>query len=229
MRFSELAWAGMLFYYKSAGDKRYSSIMSDRGFLERLRNAPAEIPAREFEEKAILGLINVENYDLLMGHKVAEQLLRRVVGLADMVNELKGLSLSGCDLDDAATMQAINRTYTTLYVEGLWVTGVSKIAHLLNEKLFPPLSPDIARHFAIMNQNSDLKPWLKTMQKEILEARSDFRSRGFTDEPEIFLSEKLGYAAVGYTKPMVKFADEYFWLRHIDGMSIPPVWVPSFS
>jgi len=234
MRFNELAWAGMLFYYRSAGDKRYSSVMSDSGFLQRLRSAPAEMPPREFEDKVILGLINLglinlENYDLLLGHMMAEKLLKRVVELADLVTALKGLTLAECNLDDADTMQAINRTYATLYVEGLWITGVSKIAHLLNEKLFPPLSPNIAMHFEIMDQTSDLKPWLKTMQKEIREAGSDFHSRGFTHDPAVFLSQKLGYAAAGYTKPMVKFADEYYWLRHTDGMSIPPVWIPSFS
>jgi hypothetical protein len=229
MRFSELAWASMLFYYRAAGDKRYSSVMSDHLFLQRLRQAPSEITVKEFEEKAILTLVNMENYDLLLGHHLADQLLRRVVSLVELTKALKTQTLASCDLDDPETLDAINHTYAALYVEGLWITGVSKIAHLLNEKLFPPLSPDIARHFSILSQDSDLKPWLKTMQEDIREAKADFHSHGLGEAPEEFLSQKLGYTAAGFTKPMVKFADEYYWLRHIDGMSIPPVWVPSFS
>ena len=229
MRFNQLAWAGLLFYYKSAGDKRYSSVMRDSAFVQRLRTAPAEVSTKEFEEKAILGLINLEHYDLLLGRGLAEQLLSRMVELSDLTAALSGLTLADCDLEDSDTMLAINRLFDELFVEGLWITGVSKLAHLLNEKLFPPLNPDIAQRFGIMSPASDLKPWLKSIQQELLEALDDFRGQRLEGEPDTYLSQKLGYSSEGYTKPLVKFADEYYWLKHIDGLRLPPAWVPEFT
>jgi len=229
MRFNELAWAGMLFYYRSFGDKRYSAVMGDRSFVERLRKAPAEISVREFEEKAILGLINVENYDLLVSHRLAEKLLCRVIEQRNCTMALERLSLVDCDLGDQDTMDAINSLYLALYVEGLWITGVSKIAHLLNERLLPPLNPDIAQRFGILSQKSDLTPWLRAVQQEIQEATRDFRIQGLGGMPEDFLSKKIGYSALGYTKSLVKFADEYHWIRYSDRLPLPPRWIPALS
>ena len=225
MKFNELAWAGLCFYYRLAGDKRYSAVMSDRKFLMRLRHNPEEITPKEFEEKAILGFINIQNYDLLIGHKLAENVLAKIMHLRDEMSMLRDLSLVECNLDDQGMVEEINHVYSELHVDGLWITGASKIAHLLNDRLLPPISLDIARHFSIQCQ-TDVTPWLRRMQWDIQEAIYDFHNQVFEGTPNQFLSDKLGYLMCGYEKSLVKFADEYYWLCYGDGLPIPPRWIP---
>jgi len=122
--------------------------------------------------------------------------------------------------------KGINRIYSELRVDGLWVTGASKIAHLLNDSLFPPISLDIARHFGIKYQ-TDVTPWLRRMQWDIQEATDDFYKQGLEGTPNQFLSEKLGYMMLGYEKSLAKFDDEYYWLCYGDGLPIPPEWIPT--
>jgi hypothetical protein len=226
MRFNELAWAGFCFYYRSGGDKRYSAIMSDREFLSQIRNHPERIRLNEFEEKAILGYINIQNFDLLLKHKLTENILTKLTSLKREISFLQDLSLAECNLEEEELVDAVNRIYSELQVDGLWITGASKIAHLLNDRLLPPISLDIARHFEI-NYRADITPWLKRMQWDIQEAVDDFNQQAYEGTPSRYLSEKLGYQICGYDKSLVKFADEYYWLVYGDRLPIPPKWVPA--
>ena len=230
MKFNELAWAGFCFYYRSAGDKRYSIIMNDREFLSQIRSRPESLRLNEFEEKAILGYINIQNYDLLLGHKLTESILIQLNNLKKEISFLQDLSLAECDLEDKDVANAINRIYSELQVNGLWMTGASKIAHLLNDRLLPPISLDIARHFGIQYK-TDITPWLKRMQWDIQEAIDDFNNHELKGAPSQYLSENLGYSVCGcgYEKSLAKFADEYYWLCYGEGMPVPPRWIPDTS
>ncbi len=77
MNFNELAWGALCFYYRSAGDQKYNKIMVDTEFLTLLRNKPAEVDVAEFEQKIILSHVSIENYDLLIGHRLAETVLKK--------------------------------------------------------------------------------------------------------------------------------------------------------
>lgn len=226
VRFNEIAWAGFCFYYRSAGDKRYSAIMSDCQFLSQIRANPERISLSEFEEKAILGYINIQNYDLLLGHKLTENILIKLTSLKKEISFLQDLSLIECDLKDKEVVDAINRIYFELQVDGMWITGASKIAHLLNDKLLPPISLNISMHFDI--HKGDLTPWLKRMQWDIQEAIEDFNKMSLEGTPSQYLSENMGYSTCdcGYEKSLVKFTDEYYWLIYGDGLPIPPKWIP---
>ena len=226
MRFSELAWAGFCFYYRSAGDKRYSAIMSDCKFLSQIRDHPERIQLNKFEEKAILGYINIQNFDLLIKHKLTENILIKLTSLKGEISFLQDLSLTECNLEDKELVDAINRVYFELQVDGLWITGASKIAHLLNNKLLPPISLDIARYLDI-NYKVNITPLLKKMQWDIQEAIDDFNKNINEGTASRYLSEKLGYLACGYDKSLVKFADEYYWLIYVDRLAIPPKWIPN--
>jgi len=226
MKFNELAWAGFCFYYRSGGDKRYSEIMGDCKFLSQIRTDPENISLSEFEEKAILGYINIQNYDLLLGHKLTENILIKLTCLKKEISFLQDLSLAKCDLEDKEVVDTINRIYSELQVDGLWISGASKIAHLLNDKLLPPISLNIAMHFDI--HKGDITPWLERMQWDIQEAIEDFNSQALEGTPGQYLSENMGYSACGcgYEKSLVKFADEYYWLIYGDGLPVPPKWIP---
>ena len=228
MNFNQLSWGALCFYYRSAGDNKYGRIMKDTSFLSRLRESPADISVAEFEEKVILGHVNIENYDLLIGHNLAGNVLAKIIELQPDTSDLKDVSLMNCNLSNSEVVEKINRIYNGLYsVRGLWLTGVSKISHLLNDKLLVLLNLDISNHFKLLEGNTNLIQWLKITQKNMQEVTEDFHKRGYSCSPEEFLSDKLSYTKYGYQKSLAKFIDEYFWLRFGDNLPVPPMWAPS--
>ena len=229
VNFNQLSWAAVCYHYRSAGDSKYSRIMSDTAFLLTLRRAPFNISPAEFEEKVILGHVNIENYDLLIGHKLAEGVLAKINELQPEITALQDVTLLDCDLSDTSITEKIGKIYSALYsTHGLWLTGVSKIAHLLNDKLFVLLNLDISNHFGLLEGDTSLAQWLKIVQRNAREVTREFQEQGLPGTPEKYLSEKLGYTGIGYEKSLVKFLDEYFWLRYGDNLPIPPRWIPPF-
>jgi hypothetical protein len=229
MNFNQLSWGAVCFYYRLAGDNRYCRIMRDTEFLDKLRQSPFDIAPKEFEEKVLLDHVNIENYDLLIGNNLARNVLRKIIELHPIIASLQGLTLLECDLSDDEVVGRINKVYSGLYaVPGLWLTGISKIAHLLNDKLFVILNLDISNHFQLVEGNTSLVQWLKITQQNAVEVTQDFQKQGLSGPPEEFLSEKLGYDKLGCRKSLVKYLDEYFWLRFGDNLPIPPRWVPTY-
>ncbi len=230
MNFNELAWAAFCFYYRSAGDKTYGRIMSDSDFLHRLRETPSEISDKEFETKVILDYIDITNYDLLKEHKLAHNTLGRIIEIHPEISSLKHNTLLDCDLSDNDIIGKITNVYTSLSsIDGLWVTGSSKIAHLINDKLFTILNLSISDYFGIPGSKTKFVDWLKQLQKSAKEAESDFHKQGFKGSLAGFLSDKLGCTKQGYEKSLAKFLDEYYWLTVGDNLIIPPTWIPPQS
>ena len=230
MKFSELAWGAVCFYYRSTGDNKYSRIMRDTEFLSKLRTAPAEVNGAEFEQKVILDYVNIENYDLLAGKGLAGDILAKIVELQPEVSSLQHITLPDCDLSDSNLLDKINRVYVELTsVHGLWLTGASKIAHVLNDKLFALANLEISEHFEIPESSNNLVQWMGATQREAEEVKLDFHEQGLIGSPEQFLSDKLGYTDHGYQKSLIKFIDEYFWLRFGDKLPVPPRWIPAFT
>jgi hypothetical protein len=227
MNFNQLAWGAVCFYYRSIGDSKYNRIMSDTDFVTRLRNEPFNVSSIEFEEKVLLDHVNVENYDLLIGHGLSSKILSVLVQLLPEIMNLKKLSLLDCDLSDDDTTNRIKKIYAAVYaVNGLWLTGVSKIVHLLNDGLFPLLNLNISKQFGILEGDTSLIQWMKITQQNAREVTEDFNGQGLTGCPGEFLSEKLGYSRYGYQKSLIKFLDEFFWLRFGDNLAVPPNWIP---
>lgn len=229
MNFNQLSWGAVCFYYRLAGDNRYCKIMRDTDFLVKLRQLPFDITPKEFEEKVLLDHVNIENYDLLIGNNLARNVLSKITELYPTIASLQGISLLGCDLSDEEVVGRINAVYASLYsVPGLWLTGVSKIAHLLNDRLFVILNLDISNHFNLVNGNTSLIQWLKITQQNAIEVARDFQEQGLPGVPEEFLTKKIGYDKFGCSKSLVKYLDEYFWLRFGDNLPVPPRWVPPY-
>ena len=228
LTFNDLAWAALCFYYRSIADRKYCKIMGDIELITRLRQTPFEIKPEEFEQKVVLDHVSIENYDLLIGHGLAGRILEKIIGLQPDVSALQDLTLLNCDLSDSNIAERITRVYSTLYsIQGLWLTGVSKIAHLLNDKLLVLLNLNISTHFSILEGSSGLVEWLKIMQGSARQVTDDFHNRGFSGTPEAFISEKLGYTSHGCHKYLAKYLDEYYWIRFADVLPIPPPWTPS--
>jgi hypothetical protein len=203
--------------------------MRDTDFLDRLRQSPSDITPKEFEEKVLLDHVNIENYDLLIGHNLARNVLGRIIELQPIIASLQNIALLDCDLSDNEVVGRLNKVYSALYsVPGLWLTGISKIAHLLNDKLFVILNLDISSHFQLVEGDTSLVQWLKITQQNAIEVTRDFQEQGLPFTPEEFLSDKLGYHKLGCSKSLVKYLDEYFWLCFGDNLPVPPRWVPSY-
>lgn len=227
MNFNQLAWGAVCFYYRSIGDSKYNRIMSDTDFVNRLRNEPFNVSSIEFEEKVLLDHVNVENYDLLIGHGLSSKILSVLVQLLPEIMNLKQLSILDCDLADEETTSRIKKIYAAVYaINGLWLTGVSKIVHLLNDSLFPLLNLNISKQFGILEGDTSLIQWMKITQQNAHEVTDDFTRQGLPGSPGDFLSEQLGYSRYGYQKSLIKFLDEFFWLRFGDNMAVPPHWIP---
>ncbi len=58
MKFNDLAWAALLHYYKSSGDRKYVKLFRDKTFLSKLRETPWDVSYEEFETKVIAGFVN---------------------------------------------------------------------------------------------------------------------------------------------------------------------------
>ena len=228
MDFNTLSWAAVCFYYRSAGDKKYGAVMADASFLQRLRKCPETVDPEEFETKVILDQVHVEDYDLLVGHMLAKKVLAEMVRLQSILSSLLEMSIFTCNLSGTFTTDAINRVYSDVAcVGGLWVTGGSKILHVLNDRLFAMLSPDIASTYGLVDNEFRFVEWMRFVQENARAVVSDFEGQGLSGSPDGFLSEKLGYKKAGYEKSLVKFLDEYFWLSHGEDLPVPPRWVPS--
>jgi len=227
MKFNVMAWAALCFFYRSAADKKYVKVMADAPFLTALRGIPSSVSKEEFEEKIILDYIEIENYDLLLKHSFADQILTMIVELQPELSAFQDASILNCDLSDKSTATRINNVYRSLCsVPGLWSTGASKILHILNDKLFTVIDPSIAAHFGLLARDRELVSFLRVVQTDVKEVVEDFHRHGFVGSPEDFLAERLGYAQQGCQKSLVKFIDEYYWLHLGDGLPVPPLWAP---
>jgi hypothetical protein len=228
VNFNDIAWAAVCFYYRSVADRKYCRILGDTPFIEKLRQTPQDIAASEFEQKVLLDYVNIINYDMLIEHRLAERLVEIIVALQPDVSALQGLTLLDCDLSDSVVSDRIERIYAALYsVPGLWATGISKIAHLLNDKLLVLLNMDLSSHFRLLDSSTGVITWAKFVQEVARHVTRDFEERGYQGTPEDFLSKELGYTGRGCSKSLVKYLDEYYWLHFAESLPIPPPWTPT--
>ena len=229
MKYSDLAWAALCFFYRSCGDLRYVEIMSDEHFIHRLKNEPSDISCKEFEEKAILGYIKIENYDLLMKHKLAMALLEKVTELMPFVFRIQDLDILTADLSESGSdsvSRASDHIYNTLNsVNGIWSTGASKIMHLLNDRLYPVVTTPITEMLRLPHTKFSMAEYMKRIQYQAATACQDFKKIPGECTADDYLSTKLGYSAKGCRKSLVKFIDEYYVLV-TRGLPVPPPWTP---
>ena len=228
MKFGDLAWATFLYYYKSCGDKKYVKLFRDTTFITQLRQSPEDIKYGEFEEKVISGFISSIGLRLPPTRK-STNILSEIIELKPFVTGLQDISLHDCDLSDEKLLANIRGIYDRLHsIHGFWITGISKITHILNDSLFAALNLGTLSHFGLIGDTDSFINWLKIAQENAQEATEDFFEMGLEGSPESYLSEKLGYTTYGCNKSIARFIDEYYWLTTSENLPIPPRWVPPF-
>jgi len=228
MHMAELSWGALLFYYKSVGDKKYFRMMSDHEFLTKLRTKAAEVSLDELESKLVLDFINVPQVDALKVRTLATNIQNRIARVQEEIVSLQNRTLIECDLSDSSLTDRIMKVYSTIgAIEGIWITGSSKIVHILNDRLFPILNPTIANRLFVKKGERGMLIWLEIVQGHAKEVARDFLQMGLSGTPEKYLSQKLGYSNPNFEKSLVRFLDEYFWISLGDNLPIPPVWIPT--
>jgi len=221
-----LPWAALLHYYKASGDRRYVKLFRDTVFISKLRQTPWDVPYEEFETKVLSGFVNSIGLRLPVGTR-GGNILAEIIKLRQCTSSLQGVRLLDCDLSNEDLLKNIRQIYNGLSsVDGFWVTGISKIAHVLNDSLFVVLDLRTSKYFGLHRGVDDYIKWLGIAQQHALEATRDFYTLGLPGSPEVFLSEKLGHSNYGCEKSLARFIDEYFWLTTSDNLSIPPTWMP---
>jgi len=226
VKFSDLGWAALLHYYQSNKDRRYVRLFGDTEFISKLRETPWDVSYPEFEAKVISGFVNSLGLRLPVGTR-GGNVLAEIIRLRSCTSSLDGVSLLDCDLSDKSVLKNIKEIYQGLgSIDGLWVTGITKIAHALNDSLFVILDLRTADNFSLRDEAGDYIGWLGIAQQHALEVTGDFEAQGNTGSPEAFLSEKLGYSSYGCRKSLARFIDEYFWLTVGENLPIPPKWLP---
>jgi hypothetical protein len=159
---------------------------------------------------------------------LAKTVLAGIVKHQSILSRLLEMNILDSNLGGTFITDAISQVYSDIACAGgLWETGGSKIMHLLNDKLFVMLSPELASTFGLIDNEFRLVEWMRFVQENARAVVTDFTQQGFSGSPDAFLSEKLGYTKAGYQKSLVKFLDEYFWLSHGDGLAVPPAWIPA--
>jgi hypothetical protein len=226
VKFSDLAWAALVHYYKSRKDREYVRLFRDTAFISKLRETPWDVSYEEFEAKVISGFVNSIGLRLAVGTR-GGNILAEIIELRHCMPAIQGVHLADCDLSNEDLLKNIRQIYNGLgTIGGLWVTGISKIAHVLNDALFVVLDLKTSQHFGLRGEADDYIKWLGIVQQHALEVNSDFHTLGLPGSPEALLSEKLGYSNYGCQKSLARFIDEYFWLTTSENLSVPPNWVP---
>ncbi len=229
MKFSDLAWAALLHYYKSSGDRKYVELFRDTAFISKLRQTPWDVPYEEFETKVLSGFVNSISLRLPVGTRGAN-ILAKIIKLRQCTSSLQGLRLLDCDLSNEDLLKNIRQIYNGLSsVDGFWVTGISKITHVLNDSLFVVLDLRTLKYFGLRGRADDYIKWLDIAQQHAQEVTRDFYTLGLPGSPETLLSEKLGHSNYSCKKSLARFIDEYFWLTTSENLSIPPNWIPPLS
>lgn len=229
MKFRDLAWGAVIHYYKSSGDRKYVKLFTDVSFITRLRQSPWDIQHEEFENKVIYGFLSSVGLRLPPAKKETN-ILSEIIELQPCVSCLQGVSLDVCDFSDENLLANIRQIYERLFqLHGFWITGISKLTHILNDSLFPALDLRTSGHFGLIGDTDSFISWLKITQQNAKEVIQDFSDLGLLGSPENYLSEKLGYTNYGCKKSLARFIDEYYWLTSSENLPVPPPWVPNLG
>jgi hypothetical protein len=232
MNYKEIAWAALIAYYAGGGNKdRYVELFKNKGLIGNLRHNPSLVPFKNFKDKVISGFINSWGRMRLQDN-TAQQIYNAIIILHNSTSQILNDTLKTCNLSTGSTVCNVTaEIYDRLTgIRGVSMTGFSKIAHILNDSLFPMIDISIRKEYEkvydISLSAKGYINWMREMQRQARDVVVDFQKQGITGSPEIFLSQTLGFTSVGCTKSLAKFLDEYYWLTVTNGTPIPPKWLP---
>ena len=231
MNYEEIAWAAVIDYYLAGNNNKYIELFKNRELIDNLRHNPSSVPFQVFRDDVVSAFLNAWGR-LFLQDDSAQEIYDAIIELNPSTRLIADDTLVACDLSPASTVCRITeKIYDRLTgFSGVSMTGFSKIAHVLNDSLFPlidnPIRKKYRKTYGIRVNSQGYINWMREMQEQARAVVQDFQKQGLPGSVEIFLSEKLGYTSVGCSKSLAKFIDEYYWLTITHGVPIPPKWIP---
>jgi len=232
MRFNDIAWAAFLDWYLAGKNNKYVRLFANKHLVYALRAQPSSVDFKDFYNKVVSDFLNSWGR-MFIREETARDIYTAITDMNPFIIQIRGESLLECDLtDDGGVCGVIHKIYERLSdIWGINMTGISKIAHILNDSLFVLIDNNIREEYkkvyGISKSAEGYINWMRMMQAQAKEVVADFYMQGFTGSPEIFLSHQLGYDSEGCIKSIAKFLDEYYWLTITHGVPIPPKWIPN--
>jgi hypothetical protein len=231
MNYKEIAWAAVIDFYIAGNNNKYVELFRNKNLINNLRQNPSSVPFKVFKDKIISDFLNSWGR-MYIQDDTAKEIYDAIIALNPFTLQMGNDTLMTCNLSSGSTVcDVTGKIYDRL--TGIWginMVGFSKIAHILNDSQFPlidnPIRKKYKKVYSINDSPAGYINWMIEMQKQACAVIADFQKQGFAGSPEIFLSQKLGYASVGCNKSLVKFLDEYYWLTVTHGVPIPPKWIP---
>lgn len=231
MNYKEIAWAAVIDCCIAGNNNRYVEFFRNKNLINDLRQNPYSVPLAVFKDKVISNFLNPWGR-MRWEDSTAEDIYKAIIALHPFTLKIGNDTLMTCNLSSGSTVcNVTGKIYDGLTsIRGVNMVGFSKIAHILNDSLFPlidnPMREQYKEVYGIGNSCQGYINWMIEMQKQACAVVGDFHKQGFAGSLEILLSQKLGLASVGCNKSLVKFLDEYYWLTVTRGVPIPPKWIP---
>jgi len=231
MNYTEIAWAAFIDYNVAGNNNKYVELFRNKILIDNLRQNPSLVHFKDFKDKVISDFLNSWGR-MYFQDDTAKDIYDAIIELNPFTLQIGNDTLMSCNLSSGSTVRDVTeKIYNRLTrIWGINMVGFSKIAHVLNDSLFPlidnPIRKKYKKVYGISDSPEGYINWMIEMQKQAFVIVQDFQKQGFTGSPEIFLSQKLDYTSVGCNKSLVKFLDEYYWLTVTHGVPIPPKWIP---
>lgn len=224
--FEDLGWGAFMYWVSSyggniGGDRAYVELLEAQDFLEELRRSPRTVSPASIRQY-LIDFLNQWRCQLADTDDMAERIREGIAGITEMVHRLEPITLLSLDM---CSDKSLVRQITTKLndVRGLGPTSTAKILHILHPAVFIPWDRPIRDEFGKGSGSwwyDDFLAWVQTVAHHV---RNDFRRSFPGDEPEAYLSRKLGYDP---PKTLAKFIDEFLWIRITKKVAIPPPWHP---
>ena len=227
--FNDLAWGAFMYWVSSyggniGGDQAYVELFKAHDFLQELRQSPKRVTSASIS-KYLINFLNQWRCQLADSEVMAERIREAIAGLTKSLRRFDTVTLLSIDM--SAHKSLIKQMAAQLDdVHGLGPTCTAKILHVLNPAVFVPWDKPIREAFWKYNHSRWYEDFLEYTQRAARDVRADFKSFSSTDEPEVYLSRKLGYSP---SKTLAKFLDEFLWIKITKKMPIPPPWHPGME
>ena len=215
MNYKEIAWAAFIDKCIAGNSNKYVELFRNTNLINKLRQNPSLVPFQDFHNKVIKYFLNSWGR-MYFQDVTAKEIYEAVIELNPIVRGIINDSLVKCNLNSGSIVcQATEKIYYRLTaIRGVNLVGFSKIAHILNDSLFPlidnPIRKKYEKVYHVTKSPEGYTNWMREMQIQAGEVTKDYQKKGYTGTPELFLSQNLGYTSEGCNKSLIKFLDEYY-------------------
>ncbi len=213
-------------------DSSYLTVLTDKPFLERLRVNTASLSISDVRWK-LIGFLNqwgcrLRDYD----DTTARNLHKLIVQIQPQYCKFNGNSILDLPLSNESLQDEIYQIFSVFLVypnpvyKNFGWTALSKTLHVINPELFPMWDAAIRLEYWSHDRSIDEsgRGYIKFMiaTQEIAGMLvAEFRNRFGREDLASFLSDRL---QIGVSQSLIKFIDEFNWVRFTRGEKMPKDW-----